>query len=595
MSFVLDKKSELLLDIYRAVNKTVNNEFPLQKANTTLTLSRLQERENSNLNSAVIKEALKLVQQYIADSYEHHDLLCSSLSKLSGEEIRLESQASLAGKNKKKEYEDLQAALATINEKQDARKTNGVYYTPADVVRFITANCIRATYGLIDSDNLSYIDFTGIPVCEFCLEKTVFEPTCGAGEFLLAVLNIKLNLWESAGYTFSADQLRQIVGTFHGNDINSESTTITKIRLFLAVLKKCGPELACSMVDAINASFTTYDFVNPPEQFDSKFDIIIGNPPYVEDSKYGALNDKYGNIYCNILSNASKHLTENGVIGFIIPLSYVSTPRMKKIRDKLFSVLPKQYILSYADRPDCLFTSVHQKLCILIGCSGNKKVAYTSNYHYWYKEERGKLFERTPVIENSYFRDDCILKFGTVNDINIYKKVMDPEHCTSVYATSRTGNEYVYVNRRETFWIKAYRTPVIHPEYKVFSYETAGEADYCYCLVNSSLFWWYWICTSDCWHVSKELNGFMAPNINDYETAIALTQSLARKLEETKVYVGTKQTEYEYKHNACVDEIHAIDDYINGLYRLTDEESEYIKSFAYRYRISGGAKKDESR
>ena len=69
----------------------------------------------------------------------------------------------------------------------------------------------------------------------------------------------------------------------------------------------------------------------------------------------------------------------------------------------------------------------------------------------------------------------------------------------------------------------------------------------------------------------------MAPKINDYAASTRLAQSLAKKLEETKVYVGTKQTVYEYKHSACVDEIHAIDDYINGLYGLTAEESELLR------------------
>ena len=68
-------------------------------------------------------------------------------------------------------------------------------------------------------------------------------------------------------------------------------------------------------------------------------------------------------------------------MGFVIPLSYVSTPRMSKIREILHVYVPEQYILSYSDRPDCLFTSVHQKLCILIG--KNKKIEktiFTGNY-----------------------------------------------------------------------------------------------------------------------------------------------------------------------------------------------------------------------
>lgn len=62
------------------------------------------------------------------------------------------------------------------------------------------------------------------------------------------------------------------------------------------------------------------------------------------------------------------------------------------------------------------------------------------------------------------------------------------------------------------------------------------------------------------------------------------------KLEETKVFVGTKQTDYEYKHRECLAEIHAIDDYINEQFGLTKNESEYIKGYALRYRTSGGAK-----
>lgn len=68
-----------------------------------------------------------------------------------------------------------------------------------------------------------------------------------------------------------------------------------------------------------------------------------------------------------MLENAALQSKPGGVIGFIISLSYVSTPRMQKIRDELYTVVPEQYILSYSDRPDCLFTSVHQKLCILLG------------------------------------------------------------------------------------------------------------------------------------------------------------------------------------------------------------------------------------
>ncbi len=94
--------------------------------------------------------------------------------------------------------------------------------------------------------------------------------------------------------------------------------------------------------------------------------------------------------------------------------------------------------------------------------------------------------------------------------------------------------------------------------------------------MNSSLFWWYWISVSDCWHVSRELNGFRAPSVLNASQFSVLAEALDRRLELTKEYVGTKQTEYEYKHRACLDEIHAIDSVVNSLYGLTQEESDYI-------------------
>jgi len=542
----------------------------------------------------VIDDALNITYSYLQDNYEQKELIdiCEELKKIA----RVE-EFSFDNKEKKTScsYDIIQDALSKLNEKESIRKHKGVYYTPSDVVQFILTNSIKLTYEKLKPDNIHDKTLNEIPYLSFCTNKTVFDPTCGAGEYLLAALELKLDLLDAHTSNVTKEVLAKTVSTILGNDINMESVIITEIRLFLCALNRYGIKKCMGLAEVINQSFKSYDFVTQKPDINVKYHIIVGNPPYVEDYKSGLSPEiKYGNIYANVLKNAAEHLESNGSIGFIIPLSYVATPRMKKIRDDLFNVVTEQYILSYADRPDCLFNSVHQKLCILIGKSkGTSKRIFTGNYQHWYKEERGKLFERTQVIENNYSTDGFIPKLGTINDINIYKKVINSENRVSVYAISRIGTESVYVNRRETFWMKAYRTPIINPEYKVFSFKTSDEADYCYCLINSSLFWWYWISVSDCWHVSKDLNGFMAPVIKDCAVATRLAQALRTRLEETKVYVGTKQTEYEYKHRDCVIEIHAIDDYINSLYGLTSEESSYIKNFAYRYRTSGGAETNE--
>lgn len=534
-----------------------------------------------------IDDALNLVYSYASGVCDE-----SELNEISGELLKI------SGKKKYRfekpvmatdSYTATQNMLSKLNERESIRKSKGVYYTPYDVVHFIVTNSIKSSYGKLNSQNIGNEDLSLIPYKAFATQKTVFDPTCGAGEYLLVALEVKFNLLDQHYKKIPKQVVLDAVATIFGNDINDESVVITKLRLLLCVLNKYGVQYCLGLSKVMKKNFFTYDYVQE-EPKKARYDIILGNPPYVEDFKSGlSLNSRYGNIFANVLVNAAKQLSPSGSVGFIIPLSYISTPRMSNLRDELTNCITEQYILSYADRPDCLFDSVHQKLCILIGKQRkDRRKIFTGNYQYWYREERDSLFSRTQVVRNRFYLDTCIPKLGTDMDVDIFKKITNPSVMDSVYAVSRNGNESVYLNRRETFWMKAYRNKIDDPEYKIFSFNSKEVADYCYCLINSSLFWWYWISTSDCWHVSKELNGFMAPFKGEYKKAVRLADDLRNKLEETKVYVGTKQTEYEYKHKECIKEIHAIDTYINGLFGLTDEESDYIKNFAFRYRTSGG-------
>lgn len=542
---------------------------------------------------SAVDEALSLFYLYIQETYSSKEveLICNELKAIAGREDFMCNKFD----STKRTYTQVQEALSKINEKQSIRKSKGVYYTPNDVVRFILTNSIKASFGKLTVSNISDMSLDNIPYRSFCCNKTVFDPTCGAGEYLLTALEMKINLLKNKT-NITKNLVRKAVSTIYGNDVNVESIIITELRLLLLIIETCGVAYCTGLGNIMNRRFTSFDFIADEAAFEDKYHIVVGNPPYVEDFKSGLeLSDRYGNIYANILLNAAKKLEKNGAIGFIIPLSYVSTPRMKRLRDELGLLVSEQYILSFADRPDCLFGSVHQKLCILIGKDKkSEKTVYTGNYQYWYKQERATLFTDIQMVKNKHKNADFIPKLGTEQDIVIYKKITDTRKMQSVYDISRNGTESVYLNRREAFWMKAYREQVDDPEYKVFSFKSPIEADYCYCLINSSLFWWYWISVSDCWHVSKDLNGFMMPMKVNMTGATELAQGLRQRLEETKVYVGTKQTQYEYKHRECLEEIRAIDDFINAAYGLTEAESNYIKNFAIRYRTSGGIDADEN-
>ena len=539
-------------------------------------------------SESVLKTALSEIKSYLWSEYDN-----LSVKKIENElrNITKTDFSEVTGSSQKYSYDSLQKALATLNEKCETRKIKGVYYTPSDIVRFMLSNSLNFFYGKIDNDCLNNSLHSTLPYEKICYDCTFFDPTCGSGVFLLATLEMKFNLLEKKSFTPGNKEIEKVVATLFGNDINIDSVTLTKLRLFLCVLQRCGVESIEGISRIFDRNFFFHDFVNDSEKCAvRKYDVVIGNPPYVEDSKAQfSHHDKYGNIYANVLSNASRLLKDNGVMSFVIPLSYISTPRMKKIREELLKNLPKQYILNFADRPDCLFVSVHQKLCILLaGKKSNELKLFTSNYQYWYKEERKNLFDSVSIVSNPFFCQEFIPKLGTKLEMKIYEKIIGNKKSVRDLFVPY-GAVPVYLNMRATYWIKVFLSEHLSSEYKIFRCEDTERAKLSVLLLNSSLFWWYWVCVSDCWHITnKELIGFKLPPSFDTQRVTELVDALEKRLEVTKVYVGTKQTEYEYKHKFCKREIQEIDDYVNQLYKFSPEESYYLKNFAYRYRIGEG-------
>lgn len=545
------------------------------------------------MTSVMIDETLNVAYTYLLEKYESEEILeiCHSLNTIANKKHNYQRSTLLNIFS----YENVQKILSNINEKEDIRKIKGVYYTPTDVVRFMLYNSIKASNKKLRPTKFHILDLNEVSYRTICNNKTIFDPTCGTGEFLVASLNIKFDLLDKNVKKITSNMIRKIISTIYGNDINKDSTIITKIRLYLCALHRYGLKKIKGIETILNESFYNYDFI---QNFinERKYDIIVGNPPYVEDSKSGMnLKKKYGNIYANVLKNSAEILSDGGVFSFIIPISYISTPRMKTLREDLFKVVPEQYILSYSDRPDCLFSSVHQKLCILLAIKKDcSKTIYTSSYRYWYKNNRKTLFDSTEIIKHNFDEIDFIPKLGNKKDKSIYKKIISNKKAISIYELSKIGTGKIFLNMRATFWIKAFLEKHLGSEYKSFEFENQNIANYVMCVLNSSLFWWYWICVSDCWHITKkELLGFKIPIINDFTETDYLAKQLENKLEKTKVYVGTKQVEYEYKHKECVNEIHKIDDIISSIFGLTKSEKEYIKKFSYRYRIGGGAEGNE--
>ncbi len=495
--------------------------------------------------------------------------------------------------------EKLQINLFKLNEKSKKQKDNGVYYTADDVARYIICNSflMKIEQGLnqTHNDRDSIIKLKGLNEQEkemVLYEYTVFDPTCGTGEFIINAINIKLEILDEEKK--KDDSILKIAKTMYGNDIDDESIDICKLRIYFSLINKLQTkESYVELARIINERFYNIDYIQNSTQINRKFDIIVGNPPYVEYGKYQKennckLKNNFGNVYADVLKNSIEMGSEGGVYGYIIPLSYVSTPRMKNIREIVYKESDKQILLNFGDRPDCLFAGVHQKLTILIFKLGKgHKEIYSSNYKHWYREERKELLNGREIKElKNYDITSCYPKVGNEIEEEIYKKIYTEEENNFYYAQDVKGTE-LYLNMRAAFWIKAFSFNPGSNEYRSFKYD---ESLYYFvlCVLNSSLFWVYWTMLSDCWHITaKELKHIMLPKrIVNIKKCEELYKKLEMELEKTKKYIGSKQTNYEYKHKYCKGIIDEIDDCIGEIYGLNKCEIEYCKKFALKYRIS---------
>ena len=101
------------------------------------------------------------------------------------------------------------------------------------------------------------------------------------------------------------------------------------------------------------------------------FDVIVGNPPYVEFAKVRDLYDvrgygtlPCGNLYAYVLERSKALASSNGRLGLIVPLSLVCTDRMRSARSILTS--GTSWLPSFDIRPSSLFEGVAQRLTIIV-------------------------------------------------------------------------------------------------------------------------------------------------------------------------------------------------------------------------------------
>ena len=334
------------------------------------------------------------------------------------------------------------------------------------------------------------------------------------------------------------------------------------------------------------------------------FDVIIGNPPYVEARKVVDYDipESYstfscGNLYAYILERSLSLLRAKSKYGFIIPISSISNQKFASLQSILLQSTVT-FFSSYSNRPGKLFDGVEQRLTICLGeVRGNPKFEYySSEYQHWYKEERDNLFSRLTYCKHSHSSSHSYIhKAGLAITGQILLKLMTQPTKEFVKILDKHG-ESVFFHNAPTYFIRAMSfTPNTGNGLQASSHYKSifVQKEQCHfvtVLLNSSLFYWFYKVISNCRDFSeREIYCFPLPFVEDPafdKTELELKASYVKnKAIKSRVYSGQRVYYEEYYPALSKSIIDEIDTLLAKAYGFTEEELDFIINYDIKYRM----------
>jgi type I restriction-modification system DNA methylase subunit len=318
------------------------------------------------------------------------DLLYKHTVNLSNYDFESEVSVNILGhifEHSLNDIDEIQAEIQGVATEQSKskRKKDGVFYTP----KYITKYIVDRTVGKLCEEKKTELD---IQEAEYekerrgrqkatlkkltqkledyrnwLLQITICDPACGSGAFLNQALEfliaehqyideLQAKLFGDA-MILSEVENAILENNIYGVDINEESVEIAKLSLWLRTAQKgrkltslnnnikCGNSL---IDDPIFAGDKAFNWQNEfPEVFTKGgFDVIIGNPPYVDikgldNDLVKVLFNTYKttenriNLYSIFIEKGYDLVKKDGFLSFINPNSILVNSSYTKIRKLL--------------------------------------------------------------------------------------------------------------------------------------------------------------------------------------------------------------------------------------------------------------------
>jgi predicted RNA methylase len=282
--------------------------------------------------------------------------------------------------------------LLTKKLPKKVKKDNGIFFTPLDIITTI--------YNFI-SDIKNYE------------VKTILEPSCGSCQFI-NFLNKKFDGITIRGIEYNESIFKEIEKINFGDD---------------------------NKVELVQFDFTKYEDK-------TKYDLIIGNPPYFVtsknkiDKKYAKYIEGRPNIYTIFILHSLEMLAKKGVLAFVLPKSFLNCLYYDKIRKHINE---KYKILAIIDHGMSDYIDTEQETCSIIiqnsrntGKNSNYAIMFGKNTIFNYNIDKlQKLVDNSTTLDDMGFE----VNVGKVVWNQVKPLLTDEKKTLLIYSGDISGNK----------------------------------------------------------------------------------------------------------------------------------------------------------